>query len=153
MAALVTSPHPVDVPHGPDSPVGRVHDLDGQVLLLGVGHDGNTTVHLAETLSRARYLRPKHCVVLADGKPQRVEYAELDHCCERFALMDEWLAAEGLQRRGEVGHGEARLCRSRAMIEVALARLREEPLVFLHPYGVDEECDEARAIAEAAARG
>ena len=35
----ITAPHPVDLPHGLNSPVGRVYELDGQVLLLGVGHD------------------------------------------------------------------------------------------------------------------
>ena len=35
-----TAPHPVDVPHGLDSPVGRVYELDGQVL-LGVDHTAN----------------------------------------------------------------------------------------------------------------
>lgn len=46
----ITTFHPVDPPHGLDSPVGRVYELDGQVLLLGVGHDSNTTIHLAESL-------------------------------------------------------------------------------------------------------
>ena len=41
-AARITAPHPVDVPHGLDSPVGRVYELDGQVLLLGVDHTANT---------------------------------------------------------------------------------------------------------------
>ena len=58
-AAAITAPHPWDFPHGPDSPVGRVHDLDGQVLLLGVGHDADTTVHLAEALAGVRYRQPK----------------------------------------------------------------------------------------------
>ena len=47
----ITAPHPIDPPHGLDSPVGRVYELDGQVLLLGVGHDANTTIHLAESLA------------------------------------------------------------------------------------------------------
>ena len=51
LAARITAPHPVDPPHGLDGPVGRVYELDGQVLLLGVGHDGNTTIHLAENLA------------------------------------------------------------------------------------------------------
>ena len=28
-------PHPPDAPHGLNSPIGRVYELDGQVLLLG----------------------------------------------------------------------------------------------------------------------
>lgn len=36
-AERITLPHPVDVPHGRNSPPGRVYELGGQVLLLGVG--------------------------------------------------------------------------------------------------------------------
>lgn len=39
-------------PHIPESPVGRVYELDGQVLLLGVGHEADTTLHLAEIIAR-----------------------------------------------------------------------------------------------------
>lgn len=144
-AADITAPHPLAVPHGLDSPVGRVYELDGQVLLLGVGHDGNTTVHLAETMAGVRYRLPKYAVILTEGRPTRHEYSEIDHCCQNFALMDQWLEAGGRQRRGIVGHAEARLARSRDVVEIALARLRENETVFLHPPGVDVECDEARA--------
>ena len=144
-AAEIVAPHPPDVPHGLDSPVGRVYEMDGHVLLLGVGHDGNTTVHLAEVLAGVRYYRPKHLTILENGVPARLEYREIDHCCENFSLLDEWLDARGLQRRGAVGYGEARLMRSRAVIDTAVARLRADEAVFLHPPGVDEECDEARA--------
>lgn len=144
-AAEIVAPHPPDVPHGLDSPVGRVFEMDGHVLLLGVGHDGNTTVHLAEVLAGVRYYRPKHLTILKDGVPTRLEYREIDHCCENFNLLDGWLDARGLQQRGIVGHGEARLMRSRAVVETAVEHLRADETVFLHPPGVDSECDEARA--------
>ncbi len=133
-------------PHGPESPVGRVHELDGQVLLLGVGHDADTTLHLAELLGGAPYRTPKHCTVVgADGRPARVEYGENDHCCERFALADGWLRAADAQRDGPVGRARARLVRSRYLVAAARARLARDPLVFLHPPGAGcAECDEAR---------
>lgn len=145
-AREITAPHPVEVPHGPKSPVGRIHDLDGRVLLLGVGHDGNTTIHLAEELAPVRYRLEKSAMVLRDGTPTRVEYGEIDHCCENFALMDQWLGDR--QRRGRVGHGAARLIRSRDVVRVAVERLRENETAFLHPLGVDAECDAARASLE-----
>jgi aminoglycoside 3-N-acetyltransferase len=133
-------------PHLPESPVGRVHDLDGQVLLLGVGHDADTTLHLAELIARVPYGLPKHCTVLRDGRPVRVDYRENDHCCQRFALADEWLRARGLQREGLVGHAHARLARSHDIVAAAMEHLRRDPLVFLHPADAGcEECDEARA--------
>ena len=142
LAARITQPHPVDVPHGVDSPPGRVHDLDGQVLLLGVGHDANTTLHVAEAIAGVRYRQPKHATVLEHGRPKRYEYGETDHCCERFALLDEWLGEK--QRRGTVGNAEARLARSRDIVAAALARLRQNETVFLHPAGTCAECDLAR---------
>jgi aminoglycoside N3'-acetyltransferase len=149
-AARITSgPLPLP-PHAPESPVGRVHDLDGQVLLLGVGHDADTTLHLAELLAGVPYRVPKHCTVLEGGRPVRIEYGENDHCCARFALADGWLRERGLQSEGRVGHAAARLARARDVVAVALERLRRDPLLFLHPEGAAcTECDEARASAGA----
>jgi aminoglycoside 3-N-acetyltransferase len=143
-AVAITSPQPVEIPHGVDSPVGRVHGLDGHVLLLGVGHDADTTIHLAENIAGVRYRRPAHVTILVEGRPTRVEYGEVDHCCEKFSLMDEWLEPHGLQRRGIVGHGEARLARSRDIVDAALAHLRQDETVFLHSAGTCDQCDEAR---------
>jgi aminoglycoside 3-N-acetyltransferase len=47
--------------------------------------------------------------------------------------------------QGTVGHAEARLMQSRDIVDVVTGKLRDNETVFLHPYGIDEECDEARA--------
>jgi aminoglycoside 3-N-acetyltransferase len=127
-AAEITAPHPIDVPHGLDSPVGRAFDLDAEVLLLGLGHDANTTVHLAETVAGVRY--------------------KLDHCCANFARLDSWLEARGHQQRGFIGDAPARLISARDVVATALDQLRENEVIFLHPRGVCVECDEARASME-----
>jgi aminoglycoside N3'-acetyltransferase len=149
-AAEITAPHPLDVPHGLDSPIGRVYQLNGQVLLLGVGHDGNTTVHLAENLAGVRYGRPKYLTTLIGEQLTRVDYIEIDHCCENFRLLDRWLDAEAAQRHGIVGQGQARLARSRAIVHTARAHLAQDETVFLHSPGLCSECDEARATLVAA---
>lgn len=137
-------------PHLPESPVGRVHDLDGQVLLLGVGHEADTTLHLAELLAGVKYGQRKHCTVMRDGHPVRIDYTENDHCGERFALADAWLRPRGLQREGRVGHAHARLARSRDIVAVSLEHLQRDPFVFLHPADAGcEECDEARGSVPA----
>jgi aminoglycoside N3'-acetyltransferase len=123
--------------------------MNGQVLLLGVGHDANTTVHLAENLARVRYGRPKYLVTEVSGHLTRLDYIEIDHCCENFRLLDEWLEADGEQRRGLVGHGQGRLARSRSVVQTALTNLRKDETVFLHSPGLCTECDEARATLSA----
>lgn len=137
-------------PHIAKSPVGRVHELGGQVLLLGVNHDADTTIHLAETMACVPYGIPRHGTVLRDGRPERVEFRENDHCCRRFNLADDWLRAEGLQREGRVGNAAARLVRAADVARVVVQQLEADPLVFLcPPESGCEECDLARASIEA----
>ena len=114
-------------------------------LLLGVGHDSDTTVHLGEAMAGVRYRRKKYLNLLVGGKLTRFDYDEIDHCCQNFNLVDGWLDEKGLQRRGRVGHGEARLVQSRDIVAVVVEHLGENETTFLHPFGVDEECDEARS--------
>jgi aminoglycoside N3'-acetyltransferase len=143
-ARITADPLPLP-PHVPASPAGRVHELDGQVLLLGVGHDADTMLHLAEIMAGAHYRVARHCTVLRDGRPLRIDYAENDHCCARFALADAWLRQQRLQSEGRVGHAHARLARARDIVAVVLEHLAREPLLFLHPPAAGcDECDLAR---------
>lgn len=144
-ARIVADPLPLP-PHRPESPVGRVHELNGQVLLLGVGHDADTTLHLAELLAGVPYGVSNHCTVVKDGRKRRIDYLENDHCCERFALADGWLRSRGLQKEGMVGQAYARLIHARDIVTIARERLAADPLVFLHPPEAGcAECDTARA--------
>jgi aminoglycoside 3-N-acetyltransferase len=148
-AETICAPQPLSPPHGPDSPVGRVHALGGQILLLGVTHGENTTLHLAEALACVPYSVSHPCVV-APGETQMI--AETDHCCVRFQLADDWLRGRGLQREGKVGQAHARLCEARDVVEVALAQLAADPLIFLCAASVGcEECDLARVSIRAQA--
>jgi len=69
--AILADPLPLP-PHGPLSPVGRVHEHDGKILLLGVGHDANTSLHLAELMADVPYRTPGYCTVLRHGRKQRI---------------------------------------------------------------------------------
>jgi aminoglycoside 3-N-acetyltransferase len=139
-AALICAPQPLSPPHGPDSPVGRVHDLGGQVLLLGVTHSEDTTLHLAEAIAGVPY-SVSHPTVVDD---EVVMIAETDHCCVGFRQVDAWLGPR--QRQGKVGRADARLADARDIVAVALEHLARDPLVFLCAAAEGcEECDLARA--------
>ena len=153
-AFAAAGPHAQDIladplplpPHIPESPIGRVRDLDGQVLLLGVGHDADTTLHLSEIVGGAPYRLPNHCTIMEDGRAVRIDYGENDHCCERFAQMDDWLRWRGLQSEGPVGSAHARLARAQDIVTVARKHMADDQLVFLHPPDAGcHDCDAARA--------
>jgi aminoglycoside N3'-acetyltransferase len=143
-AEINRDPFPLP-PHVPESPIGRVYDLDGQVLLLGVGHEANTTLHLAELIADVPYRIPRSITVFENGQPKQIEYGENDHCCELFGLADEWLRERGLQADGLVGHAQARLMRSRDVVSAACEQLSQDPLMFLHQPDLGcPECNKAR---------
>ena len=47
-ASYIIGNHSLAYGMGENSPLGRIYDLQGSVLLLGVGHSSNTSIHLAE---------------------------------------------------------------------------------------------------------
>lgn len=146
LAARICQPQPLSPPHGPDSPIGRVVDHAGQVLLLGVDHDANTSLHVAEALAQVPYAVEHPCVVECDGRVETVLIAETDHCCQGFNQMNALLRACGLQHEARVGAAHARLCDARVVVELARAELARDPLYFLCPPGAAcEECARARA--------
>jgi len=143
-AEEITAAQPLS-PVGLDSPIGRVYRLDGSILLLGIGHDSNTTIHLAEALARVPYRIRKWATVLRDGEPLRVEFDEADHCCRNFALVDDWLRERGLKDEGTVGHATARLMRSNDLIGTVVPKLERDPLRFLCAADAGcQDCDAAR---------
>ena len=149
-AERICAPQPLEPPHGHDSPVGRVYDLGGQVLLLGVTHGESTTLHLAEALAGVPYSVAAPCVVEEDGVVGSVMIAEPNHCCRGFVIADEWLRAGDLQREGPVGNAHARLAQSRDLVAQATAHLAEDLLLFLCAPGADcDECPTARASVPA----
>jgi aminoglycoside N3'-acetyltransferase len=141
-AAWLTGGPFVLPPAAPGSAIDRIRAAGGQILLLGVGHDANTMLHLAELLGGAPYRSDFH---YTDAEGVRVHYGENDSCCARFALADDWLRAEGLQREGQVGNAHARLIDAEDLIRLAVPRIAADPLIFLHDAQEGcEECDEAR---------
>ena len=144
-AERICAPQPLAPPHGTESPPGRVHDLDGQVLLLGVTHGESTTVHVAESIAMVPYAVEHPCVVEIDGRPTTVMIPETDHCCRGFDRLDGWLSDRELQRVGRVGNARAGLADARAIVAVAVEQLTEDPLVFLCSTSeACVECDAAR---------
>ena len=130
-AARITAPHPVEIPHGIDSPVGRVYELDGQLLPASATHP--TPPSTWPSCWRGRYRRPKSVLVRQGEQIARVDYGENDHRCQN---LPSWLA--GWTRRVSsaaawwVMPGRA-LVRSRDIVETVVERLRAEETISSIP--------------------
>ncbi|MEM7340846.1 MAG: AAC(3) family N-acetyltransferase [Actinomycetota bacterium] len=120
-ADLITAEHPLADGLGEDSPLGRLYDLDARILLLGVDHRNNTSLHLAEYRAPFPGKRwvSNSAPVVVDGERQRLTYTELDADDADFARIGEAFASTGAEAQGRVGRGLGRLCTARAVVDFA----------------------------------
>lgn len=105
---------------GEESPLARLYELGGSVLLLGVGHESNTSLHLAEY--RANYASKKeiecHTAMWVDGERQWVRYPEIELDSEDFGLIGEHFERDqGLVTIGQIGLAPSRLMPQRALVD------------------------------------
>jgi aminoglycoside 3-N-acetyltransferase len=122
-ATSITADHALDYALGEGSPLARIYDLGGFVLLLGVDHASNTSLHLAEY--RANYPGKRECPngapLLIDGVRRWVDVLDIDVDASDFPRIGEAFAREtGLVRSGPVGSAPAHLMPQRAMVDFAV---------------------------------
>lgn len=119
LARRLAEGHALDDGLGEGSPLARLYEADAWVLLLGVGHDNNTSLHLAEYRAEVpkRYLR-QGSPVLVGGERRWVTYRELQDDTSLFEpLGKDFAGITGGERVGTVGAGTARLMRQRPLVD------------------------------------
>ncbi len=126
-ARAITDKHALPLVFGDQSPLARIYELDGWVLLLGVGHGNNTSLHLAEV--RARIPHPTYrrgAAMRVDGLRQWVNWEDLVWNDEDFVALGADFAREtGLQRAGKIAHADALLLPQRPLIDYAILWLEQ----------------------------
>lgn len=109
LAVGLMTPHTLAAGLGNRSPLGRLAESGAWTLLLGVGWDCATCLHLAEHRSGVRPLVRDGAPVLVDGARRWVEYDVLDYDTDRFGEIGAALEAAGRVTVGTVGSATARL--------------------------------------------
>lgn len=118
-AQQLTTDHRLDDACGEGSPLARLYDLDGKVLLLGVGHDSSTSLHLAEYRAGVRGAVQPTAPVLIDGAAQWVTWRDIALHSEDFPALGDALENTGSVRVGSVGQGVGRLMHQRTAVDFA----------------------------------
>lgn len=122
-ASEITASHQLEFHFGDGSPLSHVYDLHGWVLLLGVTHHNNTSLHLAEyraSFPRKRAMR-QGAPIMHTGVRHWVEFDDLNWDDSDFETIGADFAREtGLQRAGKIACADALLMPQRALVDYAV---------------------------------
>lgn len=120
-AEEIVTDHGFDYGLGENSPLARIYERDGDVLLLGVGHENNTSLHLAEY--RADVPKPivRHgAPVLEGGERVYVEYEDVETSTEDFSELGDAFEEQVGVSEGTVGVATAKLVDQSALVDFAV---------------------------------
>ncbi|MCJ7647680.1 MAG: AAC(3) family N-acetyltransferase [Candidatus Lokiarchaeota archaeon] len=121
-AKKIVKNHPLENDLGIDSPLGKIYKLNGQVLLLGVPHLNNSSLHLAEYL--CEYPGKKYInigsAIYVNKKRRWVTWKELDNISDDFDDLGRDYEQSINYRPKKVGQADARLLSQRDMVNFAI---------------------------------
>jgi aminoglycoside 3-N-acetyltransferase len=112
------------------SPLGKLADMGGSVLLLGVGMRANTAAHIGETMARV------HCIGF-NQDPRRVRFEDGriipawsvvwrdGPCLIEWDPLEARMRSRGLIRDGRIGDAEVHLMRALDVIDVTYEMTQE----------------------------
>lgn len=134
-AIRLLSGHDRDLPYGPNgpgSPLSRLADEDGYVVLLGVSHTSDTVLHLPHYLAGLPFYEERRDVDVAgpDGSWRKVSVLHPGRS-HAFDNIDPYLDARGVERRVTIGTATVRCARAGDIVATALEALKSNPTLLL----------------------
>jgi len=118
-AQSVTAQHKYPGIFGEDSPLARLYERNAKVLLIGVGHGNNTSLHLAEY--RADFAKVWHtegAPIIEAGQRRWAEAEELKIDSDDFPSIGADFAKQtGLEQRGKLGQADTLCMPQRALVD------------------------------------
>ena len=123
--------------YNPLAPIGALADSDGWVLLLGVDHRVNTSIHYAEKLGgRLQFLR------WALMQDRVLECPGFPGDSEGFEAIAP--AVEKYTRRVEIGNAVVQAVHLKSLIKIVVDQLKENPFALLCQRPDCERCTAVR---------
>ncbi len=111
-----------DFPQNEQSPLGRLYELDGYALLLGVDFDKNTSLHLAEYKAdyKGKRIVTDGFPVIHDDKKQWHEHEDLLYYPDDFLQIGKDFQAAGKCVIGRIGNAKSFFFSQRDLVDFAV---------------------------------
>ena len=121
-AEHLVSDHDLSNIFGDGSPIGKLYELNGKVLLIGVGYNKNTSPHLAD--ARAEYPGKhnsiEHSAIMENGKRIWKAYETLFVDGDDFDRIGMAFEQDNPVEKTALGNAELRLMSQRKLVDFAV---------------------------------
>ena len=114
-----TRDHDLHQIFGEGSPLHKLYEKGGKILLLGVGYDKNTSIHLAETRADfpGKRYTTESSAVMVHGRREWISYETQEVDDSDFVALGEDYDRDGHVQVLKIGSGEVRLIDMRAFVD------------------------------------
>ncbi len=110
---------------GKESPLYRLYEKNAKVLLLGVGYENCTCMHLGETWLENPTFESTGASVLIDNKATWVSFQEIAYNDEDFKKIGEAYEKTCVVTKGNIGQGVSRLLEIKSITDFAYEWMKE----------------------------
>lgn len=117
--------HSIDFSMGEKSPLARIYDLGGWVLLLGVDYGNNTSFHLSEYRETDPIPYKAGAPIIKDGKRIWQEYDDIIMNADVFEELGLDFEKHNQVIKGYIGLAESRLFKQREAVDFGVKWLEE----------------------------
>jgi aminoglycoside 3-N-acetyltransferase len=121
-AATLTRNHQLLDMFGDSSPLGTLYAMDGYILLLGVDHGNNTSLHLAENRANwsGKLFIHEGTAMMVKGVREWVSFKMMSLDTDDFNTIGNAYESQAGIQRGQVGEAVVRLLRQRPLVDFAV---------------------------------
>ena len=121
-ADYLTKDHDLSNIFGDGSPIGKLYELDGYVLLIGVGYDKNTSLHLADARAAypGKHNNKEYSAIMENGERVWKGYSTLFVDGEDFNEIGEAFEREHFVQRVSLGNGMIAFMKQRELVDFAV---------------------------------
>ncbi len=122
-ADYIVSNHNLSDIFGETSPLAKLYDLDAYVLLMGVGYDKNTSIHLADVRAEypGKHMEENSSAILVDGKREWVTYETLSVDGEDFNDIGAAFEKTHEVKKVMLGNTQLHLMKQRELVDFAVS--------------------------------
>jgi aminoglycoside 3-N-acetyltransferase len=138
---MLANHHDVPGPCGQDTPFMRLaDDPRGFILLLGVNHESNTTLHGVEELAQLEYvLYPKPCrvpILAPEGPIESHTRVHVPFLRRHLGALETAYVDGHAQTVTHIGDSHVRFIHVATMRDITLAAIAKDPFVLLSETGL-----------------